>query len=536
MMLRLLSFTLLLLGLLSWSASSLNPLEIKGYKFFDSETGEEVVIRGVDYYPRPNNGTLDHNSYDYYTNEHRHMWQRDIEFFKELGINAIRLYAVDAERDHDEFMCAMQAANIYVIVALAKDCPTCAITRDKSPDCYPPELKEQGQAVIKTFSKYPNTLAFSAGNEVNHFAPPNNPEWNGVCQKKFMRDMREFIGSCSTIRKVPVGLIVADSDRDKNVLYYNCQSDPDDEYENAEWFGLNSYVMCNADAETYEDALGLKLLQQNFERYNYSIPVLMTEFGCLSDTFPTVRGYEGQRTFMQAKWMLTQKDLRDTFAGSFAFEYSIEKANAGQESPYPFQKFGKQSYGIGYFEPEFCNDVNIPCQYRPLPSFDFLKEAFDTSDMYPPTTEDKFVVPSYRKGRTECPESFPSISSLTWDADEWQSLSCPPSPNNFVCPVHFDAEYQQPQSDCDFCISKRKTLYFCLAVVVAVLAYYACRNQKRRSKNYTNIDEKTSEGRGDSSSSTGLLNCPPALGGKYFQYQAVESDSSLDERTKLEQP
>jgi len=203
--------------------------------------------------------------------------------------------------------------------------------------------------VINAFAKYPNTLAFSAGNEVNHFAPPSMPQWNGVCQKKFLRDMREYIASCSSLRKVPVGLIIADTDRYLNVNYYNCQSDPNDEYENAEWLGLNSYVMCDGTAKTYEDALGMRALQKSFEGYNYSIPVLMTEFGCLSDSFPEIDGYQGQRTFMQAKWMMNQQELRSLFAGAFAFEYSIEKANAGQESPYPFKCFGKQNYGIGKY-------------------------------------------------------------------------------------------------------------------------------------------------------------------------------------------
>ena len=118
------------------------------------------------------------------------------------------------------FRCAMDAAGIYVIVALAHDCPTCAITRDASPDCYPPELKTQGQNVINSFAKYSNTLAFSAGNEVNHFAPLEHAEWNAPCQKKFIRDMREYIDSCDHLRNVPIGLVSADTERDSMAEYY----------------------------------------------------------------------------------------------------------------------------------------------------------------------------------------------------------------------------------------------------------------------------------------------------------------------------
>jgi beta-glucosidase/6-phospho-beta-glucosidase/beta-galactosidase len=203
-----------------FAMAALPPVEIQSYKLFESGTGEEVVVKGIDYYPRPNAGDLNVNSMDLFTEKHRATWERDIPFLQELGVNAVRLYAVTASENHDAFMCAMEAAGIYVIVALAHDCPTCAVTRDQAPDCYPPELKLQGQAVIHAFSKYANTLAFSAGNEVNHFAPADQPAWNAPCQKKFIRDMRAYIASCPALRKVPVGLVSADSERDKLAKYY----------------------------------------------------------------------------------------------------------------------------------------------------------------------------------------------------------------------------------------------------------------------------------------------------------------------------
>ena len=76
----------------------------KGYKWFDSETGQEFVVRGIDYFPRPNQGPLNHNSMDLYTEEYRHIWERDIPYLQELGVNAIRLYAVDPTQDHTSFM------------------------------------------------------------------------------------------------------------------------------------------------------------------------------------------------------------------------------------------------------------------------------------------------------------------------------------------------------------------------------------------------------------------------------------------------
>ena len=85
-------------------AESLPPIEVKGTKFFDTETRQEFVIKGIDYFPRPNAGDLNHNSMDYYTSEYSHIWKRDIPYLQDLGINAIRLYAVNASLNHDEFM------------------------------------------------------------------------------------------------------------------------------------------------------------------------------------------------------------------------------------------------------------------------------------------------------------------------------------------------------------------------------------------------------------------------------------------------
>lgn len=272
-----LSFTLIL-----HRCNGGSPIEVKGYKFFETDTGKEFLVRGIAYEPRPNSGNLNQNSVDYFTEEHRHIWERDIPILQSLGVNAVRIYAVDPTQNHDAFMCTLNAAGIYVLVSLARDCSTCAVTRDQAPDCYPTALKIQGQKVINAFSKYDNVLGFSAGNEVNHYTPQNNPEWNGPCQKKFLRDMRHYIASCPNMRKVPVGLISADSQRDEVSLYYNCQSSEGDEYEHAEWFGLNVYLSCAGNATNYEDEKGFTGLVDSFQSYDYSIPVMLTEFGCLS--------------------------------------------------------------------------------------------------------------------------------------------------------------------------------------------------------------------------------------------------------------
>lgn len=184
------------------------PAVIHGNKFFSSYSGEYIAIKGLSYYPRPNEGELTlTNSIDFFTEEYRHIWERDIEHFKELGVNAIRIYAVDPGKNHDAFMCALKASGIYVIVGLAADCFNCAITFAAPPDCYSPELRRRGEFIISEFAKYENVLAFSAGNEISLFPEENlHSTDNAPCQKKFLRDMRAFIRRCSgSMREIPVG-------------------------------------------------------------------------------------------------------------------------------------------------------------------------------------------------------------------------------------------------------------------------------------------------------------------------------------------
>jgi hypothetical protein len=415
------------------TAYHLPPIAIKGYKFFNSQTKENVLIKGIDYYPRPNFGDLDVNNFDFFTEEFRHVWERDIPQFQELGVNAIRLYSVDPDKDHSAFMCALEAAGIYALVELASGaCPNCAILSDEAPDCYPKHLKSRGQMIMREFSKYSNTLAFSAGNEVNHFVPlGKGPQWNAPCLKKFVRDMRAFARKCKGMRHVPVGLIMADSDRDENTLYYNCQSSEDD-LEHAEWYGLNTYVYCNGNRTSFEEAVGFKTLSDSFDSYNYSIPVLLTEFGCLSRSFPTIDGYEGQRSFNQAKW-LGLPQVQNNFAGGFAFEYSIESSIA--RTPFPFKEFGEQNYGVGYFSPQYCDDVKVMCEYNRTPSFYNLKRAYAEAKAENLSMDD-FRPDTGRTGRTQCPPSFPPIDSYEWQVDRQWDAWCPKNSElSYTCPA-----------------------------------------------------------------------------------------------------
>jgi hypothetical protein len=417
-----------------------NPIVIKNYKMFDSNTGDYFAVKGVDYYPRPNSGELDINNYDFFNDDNSSIWKDDIAYLSEAGANAVRLYAVDPSKSHDDFMCELRKYGMYALVDLGASCENCSITVDEYPACYPGSLKTRGQQIITEFAQYDNTLGFSAGNEINNLVTDANT--NAPCQKKFIRDMRAFIGGCSsTMRSVPVGVVMADPDttnnnRELNAQYYNCRTDSTDQYENAEWYGLNTYEYCDGDVTSLDDADGFSELLTDFTNYSMSIPVMLTEYGCVNPSFPTIGDYEAQRTWLQAGWLLGD-DFREVFSGGFAFEYATELSNSdgsgSTTSAYPFTSYGAQNYGLGYYSPEDCDWLDTMCVYNPMPNFYNLSTQYNDSDFSSESSYSDFTADSSRSSPPDCPSGFSDLADSTWESDDVEDESCPSEVLNYEC-------------------------------------------------------------------------------------------------------
>jgi hypothetical protein len=409
----------------------LDPIILKGKRFFHSVTGEYVPIKGVAYYPRPNEGDLSiTHSVDFFTDEFKDLWEADIPNFRALGVNTLRIYAVDPSKNHDAFMCALQEVGIYIMVELLADCEDCGIGPNEAPSCYPSSLKERGQWIINEFSKYSNTLVFSAGNEVTLYATDLLMELNAPCQKKFLRDMRNYVHTCSAIpasilpRKVPIGMATWDYQREREALYFNCRTDPDDVLENPEWYGLNTYQHCDPNAISVQDLVGWIILLENFTSFALPVPVLISEYGC-RERFETIGLFEAQRNWLQVDALYSPAYL-EQFAGGVAYEYSAEKAVADtsdQGNPWPYYGFMKLNYGMGYYQPIDCDHQTIPCEYVPYPEFDLLSEkltTIDTSSFMPSMddyTEDQITPPT-------CPSDVPPLSDFLWPSDDTPDLPC----------------------------------------------------------------------------------------------------------------
>jgi 1,3-beta-glucanosyltransferase GAS5 len=189
---------------------------------------------------------------------------------------------------------------------------------------------------------------------------------------------------------------------------------------------MNVYLHCQGNLNSIDEIVGFKTLLEDFTSFQLNIPVVLTEYGCISDLFPADGIYESQRDWFQVQ-ALFDDSYETEFAGGFVFEYNTELVNS--ISPYPFTSYGPGNFGVGYLTPDNCNEQDVTCSYVPFPQFDQLASRYLAVDMNKgPNIND--YVPEDRQYPT-CPEQFPKQSDFVWP--EPVNLECPED-LTVVCP------------------------------------------------------------------------------------------------------
>ncbi|KAG9327609.1 hypothetical protein KVV02_003854 [Mortierella alpina] len=282
------------------SVAALNPITIKGTKFFDSVTKSQFYIKGVAYQPRSEPA----DAVDPLSRPED--CKRDFALMKTLGLNTIRVYQVDASLKHDECMKALENAGIYLMLDLTV--PKHSIVRN-NPE-YDIDIWSNSRNTIAAFMDYPNTLGFFVGNEVTNDIKTTVAS---VFVKALLRDAKAFIDT-SAPRKIPVGYANNDDadTRQQIQAYFNCDKE---DASRIDFFGMNLYEWCGS-TTTYQTS-GYK--ERTADIANYSVPVFLSEFGC-NAVMP--------RTFSEVG-SIFGPDMADTWSGGIVYEWTQEDNNYG---------------------------------------------------------------------------------------------------------------------------------------------------------------------------------------------------------------
>ena len=279
---------------------------------------------------------------------------RDLEKFKELGINTVRVYTVDNSANHDECMNALAEAGIYL--ALDVNTPDYSINRDDPEPSYNDVYLQSVFATIDIFAQYDNTLLFFSGNEIINDGPTSvTAPWI----KAVTRDVRQYIRS-RDYRSIPVGYSAADVDENRREIaqFMNCGSDD----ERSDFFAFNDYSWC--DPSSFEKSGW----DQKVETWSdYGIPLFLSEFGCI----------EADRKFGEVAALYSDK-MSSVYSGGIAYEYTEEdnkyglvEINGDEVEEKPDFKYLKEAFegvadfsGDGDYSPE-SSKSECPAQKAP---------------------------------------------------------------------------------------------------------------------------------------------------------------------------
>ncbi|KAK5992374.1 1,3-beta-glucanosyltransferase gel1 [Cladobotryum mycophilum] len=277
--------------------ASLPQVSVSGNAFYAN--GKRFYLRGIDYQPggaAANSDPLADSS----------VCQRDIKHFKDLGVNTIRVYAVDNSQNHDTCMNALSDAGIYLVLDVNN--PQYSINRADPGPSYNTDYLQSVFSTVEMFAKYDNTLAFFSGNEVINDEPGTDKSAPYV--KAVTRDMKNYMNARG-LRHVPVGYSAADvsSNRMQTAQYMNCGSDD----ARSDFFAFNDYSWCNSDFQIS----GWDQKVKNFT--NYGIPIFLSEWGCIKSR---PRKFDELSALMSAQ-------MDAVYSGGLMYEYSMEVNDYG---------------------------------------------------------------------------------------------------------------------------------------------------------------------------------------------------------------
>lgn len=250
----------------SFSIENVPIIEISGNKFFNSSDKCQFFIKGVAY-QRPIQA--DKSPIGYIDSlAVPSLCLKDLEYFKELGVNTVRVYQVDPAANHDVCMNAFAAHNIYVIADLSE--PKNSINRN-SPS-WDTDLLERYTAVVDSMHAYSNLIGFMAGNEVIDSVENTD---SAAFVRATIRDVKNYMKQ-KGYRQIPVGYASTDESitRLDSANYFVC-NDNDTTDTVADFYALNMFEWCG-----YSSFRTSGYRERTMEFALMPVPVFFSEFGC----------------------------------------------------------------------------------------------------------------------------------------------------------------------------------------------------------------------------------------------------------------
>jgi hypothetical protein len=156
--------TSLILTLSATLAAAVQPIVIEGTDFINAATGNRVQIVGVAYQPGGSSGYNPATRTDPLSDGPTCL--RDAALMQRLGINAIRVYNVNPDLNHNMCASIFNTAGIYMLLDVNSPMQGDHINRQAPWTTYTAGYLNRTFAVVEAFKGFPNTLAFFAGNEV----------------------------------------------------------------------------------------------------------------------------------------------------------------------------------------------------------------------------------------------------------------------------------------------------------------------------------------------------------------------------------
>lgn len=297
----------LLVLLLELTAHSTMAITIQGRHFI--RDGERLVLKGVVYQPHrvrgdrfnPNPDILDP-----LRDECLDDVLDDIELFKELGINAIKVYILYPHLAHDAAFEALKKAGILVLVGLST--PQFCINRMRPHESYTPELVDHYCGKIDMLAKHENVLGVVVANSIVNNAKMAHVGEIRQTMRNVINDLKRHMDgrSASGQRALPLG--IADStyaaSSTESVDYFTAGASD----EVIDFYSFTKYSRV-IDANTHWDDV-----LQRFDGKN--IPIFVSEYG---------ENGVRPRTFAEVDSLYSDEALR-VLSGAFVYDF-VEGAN-----------------------------------------------------------------------------------------------------------------------------------------------------------------------------------------------------------------